>query len=222
MWSNKAKINTSVIASGIVGSLVAPGAILCAEKFAPEQMSWLKKKFAHYFVEPHFGFYEKASSGIEKARQSYDARMREELTRLGKPEEAKKYAEKVKTREERVTEISDRCVTVLAATGADFLGTFAGQRLLNRCMGVAVKPYRTATFDAVMTLGAIAAMPTLLPKLSENISHAMSRLIRKITGISKERAEDISVPSTYVALPSFMGMLATVIFARLSNGRGKP
>src|SRR6266567_9489079 len=59
-----------------IAPTVSIGAVLCAEKFLPHQMSAFKRFLANRIIEPHLGAFEKVGGHVFKA---YDTQNKKEL-----------------------------------------------------------------------------------------------------------------------------------------------
>jgi hypothetical protein len=207
-WNGK---NTaSVIGSGIIASVTAPGVVYAVERLAPHQMTWVKQQIADHIIYPQLGLFEALSSNLNKAHENYDKRKRAELEKRGE-----KLPQRVHySPRQRAFNIADTLVQTGLALGGDFAATYGLMKLMNKAEGVKVHAGSTTFIDAYVTLGCLAVMPTLLAGFSENIHHGMRHMIQKITGMKPDSADKLALSGTYVGIPSIAGMLAGVIAAR--------
>ncbi len=215
-WNHKNKVNSSVLASGMVGAIAAPGVVFCAERALPKQMDWVKRVVADHVVMPHLERFELASAKLMRANEK-----RCENTAEGCPPDPALQGEDPNSPHGRALAIADGLVTALLAWKVDFVATLAAQHAINKKLGINTSPLKTTFIDSAVSLGAMAVMPTLLAKPSEGINHTLSSIIQKVTGMPKDHAEDLSVPIVYAGIPNLLGTFAALKSAQgFSKGRG--
>lgn len=204
-WSQNTKINSSVLTSGFVGAVAAPGAVFCAECTLPHQMGWLKRLVADTVVMPHLEAFEKASSRLVHAREQ-----RREKEGITHPPDPALQGEDPASARGRALAIADGMVTSMLAWSVDLAVTLGTQHTINKRLGINTSPLKTTMIDATVALGAMGVMPTLAAKPSEHLNHALSSILQKTTGMPKHKAEDFSVPTVYAGVPNLLGAMAAL------------
>lgn len=209
---------------GLVNAAAIPltmGAVYCTDQLLPSQTTWLKNLVARYIIKPNLPIFEKLGKGIATAHQEYDERKRLQAQARGEEVPDNKPG----TPEEKAYHMADGIVRTLVGLSVDLAVTWGGMHLMEKLwIGKKVGSGFISNLGLAAQMGSILAMPTLVPRMSENIHYGTSHLIQKITGMSREKADDLAQPFTYVNLPGLMSM--GVEFAALYGtnkwGKGTP
>lgn len=209
------KINTSVATSGIIGAVASPVAVFCTKRVMPRQMDWLRNVVADHVVAPHLEWFERAAERLHRAQK----KRCETDPEYCQPHPALAGIDPESPRGRALT-IADGLVTTLLAWNVDFFATLGSQHFINKRLKIDTSPVKTTFVDFAVSLGAVAAMPTLVAKPSEYMNHKISTIIQKMTGMPKDHAEDFSVPIVYAGIPNLIGAAAAMQAAHMfSKGR---
>ena len=204
-----------LVPEGIGAPAATLGAVYCMEKI-PKQVDWLSNVVAKHIVTPHLETFEYLAKGLRKAHDDYD----EHKNALRIAEGLKPLESRPETRAERAFAISDGLVKTFLALGADFGATLLLQTHLNKKLEAGIVPFKTASTELVTHLCAMAAMPTIFPKASENLHYGIlsKKLFQKTLHMDKEAADERSRALTYVTLPGYLGAAMSLFYAHSKNG----
>ena len=205
----------------LVPEAVAPavtlGAVYCAARFAPHRMEALRNLIATNIVLPHLGWCESLGGSLRHAHERYDRERREENLKRGEPVHE---VQQQSSPQERATVIADTLLKTALALTSDLVGTYALQHLFNHQLHAGIPVGRTAIIESSVHLGGIMMMPTLFAIPAEDLHHGISKIMCKVFGMRKERADDIGVAFSYVVLPGQVAALVSLAAAQGHvNGR---
>jgi len=212
---------TVLVPELLVAPAVTVGAVYCAENFLPRQMEVAKRILAKHVVEPQLHFFETLTKGLRKAHKTYEEQKHKGHPELGDSDKDKD--DLPVDPKERAYAIADNMAKYAVALTADFASTFALQHLMDKMFGAHIHAGKTAVIEAAVHLGGVLAMPTLFPKVSENIHHNFIRktLLQKMLGMDKEKADDIAKTLTYVTLPGFAAAATSLVMAHHTAANGR-
>jgi len=181
-------------------------------------MEVLRNLVATRIVQPHLGWFESLEGSLRHAHEKHDRERRKESQGRGEP--AHEGVPQTPSPEERAAVIADTLLKSALALSSDLVGTYALQHLFNHQLRAGIAVGRTAIIESSVHLGGIMMMPTLFAIPAENLHHGISKLMRKVLGMRKERADDISVAFSYVVLPGQIASLVSLAAAHEhANGR---
>ncbi len=187
------RLATSFLVGEGVSYLVAPGALILAEDYMPNQSKAVKEILARSVIEPNIDFFRSCAKFFEGKHSPKD------------PEHT--VEEKPKSTFEEAFGLADTLVRFGVSSAAGLLSSIGTQKLMEHMLKVKTPDadkWKVRLWDGGVHYGAVLLLGTALSGVSDSIRKVTSKTLQGI-GMSAKDADNASFSFVYTVIPEFAG-----------------
>jgi hypothetical protein len=184
------RLTTAFLVGESVSYFAAPGALVLAEDYMPNQSKAVKEILAQSIIKPNIGFF-------KSCKKLFD----------GNHNTAPSENTGADTDYEEAMVIADTLVKFGVSSVAGLLSSVVTQKIMERALKVKtpdIDKWKVRLWDGGVHYGAVLLLGTALSGVSDSIRNVTSKTLQGI-GMKKQDADNASFSFVYTVIPEMAG-----------------